>query len=886
MPQKATEIGDAREAVASATTVRELIAAQARAAPDMVAIAAPDRTPMSFARLESLVREAIGALGRMGVDRQRRVAIVLPVGPEAVTATLAVMSCAIAMPLNPKLRRAEIESALTLLDAGHVLAEPGSVAAEAASELGVPLISVSVGAAGVAGEFGIEPKVHATPAHAVRETLPSDVAVVMQTSGATGRPKRVPLTHANLLASAQSSIRTSQVGAGDRFLGAIAMYHVAGASVALVSLLGGSGMCCLPGFYGVRFLAWMAEYRPTWMYLSPPALGELLEIVRARGEAFHRGQLRFIRTGSASLSPSLMAEAEEVLGVPIIDVYGTTEASPIITCTPLPPRKRKPGSAGLPAGCEVTILGASDGPLAPGEVGEVLVRGPNVFAGYENDPEADKEAFWNGWFRTGDVGWLDEEGYLFLAGRVREMINRGGEKIFPREVEEALLAHPAILEAAVFPAPCERLSEAVAAAVVVRAGRVATEIQLRRFVARRLTDIKVPARILLVSEIPKGPGGKVQRAGLAAHFNVRIALESPSGRPPFVAPSTPIEQSLAEIWSRVLDTPSIGLHDDFFALGGDSFAAAELMAWVQKEFSASAHLLEAIGFLDSPTLAHMASVLEGAGPPAGAAKQRAHSWAIALQPRGRAPGLFMVPGIGSNPIYLLPLANRLGQERPFYALRDPRRVEERGPCTLEDMAEGCLTAIRTLQPRGPYLLAGHCFGGIIAFEIARKLAAQGETIALLVLFDTPAPHYPDFRRHWPLFAAELWRQFTIAVRMRQSTASLAKSWQGLRRHVQRRLARRRDIAVPAPASDDIIAANLRAASRFRPGEYPGRITILSSEDHIQTGSPLDRRLGWRELARGGIEVHLTPGGHLTTISDPYVGPLAERLQKLIAQSLA
>ena len=635
----------------------------------------------------------------------------------------------------------------------------------------------------------------------------------------------------------------------------------------------------------MRYLAWIEEYRPTWMFLAPAALAELVEILRIRGEAFRCDSLKFIRSGSVSLPPSLMAQAEEALGVPIIEVYGTTEAAPLITCNPLPPRKRKPGSAGLPAGCEVMILGAANGPAPPGERGEVLVRGPNVFAGYEDDPEANRDAICDGWFRTGDIGWLDDEGYLFLAGRVREMINRGGEKVFPREVEEALLAHPAIADAAVFPVPYERLSEVVGAAVVLRAGGAATEMELRRFVARRLEPGKVPARILLVNEIPNGPGGKVKRAGLAAHFDLRIASGPTSGRPPFVAPSTPVEQLLAEIWARVLGTPSIGIHDDFFALGGDSFAAAELLAGVQKEFCSSAHLLEIIGFLDSPTIAHMASVLEGASPNVGATGEPGHSWAVALQPRGRAPGVFMVPGLGSNPIYMLPLANRLGQERPFYALRDPRRVQERGFYTLEDSAEGCLNAVRTLQPHGPYLLAGHCFGGIVAFEMARKLASEGERVALLALFDTPTPHYPSFRRHWPLFAAELWRQCTMLVRRRQSKEALARSWKGLCSHVRRQLGGLRKTTGPEVPADNIRNANRRAALRYRPGDYPGRIAILSAEEHTQTGSPVDRRLGWREHASGGIEVHLVPGGHSSTFSEPYVSHLATRFQKLIEQSL-
>jgi thioesterase domain-containing protein len=368
---------------------------------------------------------------------------------------------------------------------------------------------------------------------------------------------------------------------------------------------------------------------------------------------------------------------------------------------------------------------------------------------------------------------------------------------------------------------------------------------------------------------------------------------SKSGRPPFVAPSSPAEQALAEIWSRVLDIRTVGIHDDFFQLGGDSFAAATLLAEVQKEFSASAHLLETIDFLDSPTIAHVASVLQGgsAAMP-GMQAGPGHPWAVALQPRGSNPALFVVPGIGENSIYLLPLARHLGQERPVYAFRDPRRAEERGLYSLEDVAERYVQAVRAVQPHGPYLLSGHCLGGVVAFEMAQCLVAAGEQVGLLALIETATPRYPNFTRHCSLCLAELRRQLIFFSQGRISAGRLLEGarrvgghiWRQVRRSLER-LKVRDWPGRPVEPAISVEQANLRAARWYVPRMYPGRIAILGVEDHLQTGSLLDRRLGWRELAAGGIEVHSVPGDHFTSFVEPNVRELAARLRTLANRAI-
>jgi acyl-CoA synthetase (AMP-forming)/AMP-acid ligase II len=221
-----------------------------------------------------------------------------------------------------------------------------------------------------------------------------------------------------------------------------------------------------------------------------------------------------------------LAELEEAFGAPVIESYGMTEAAHQMASNPLPPAVRKPGSVGVAAGPQIAIMGEGGALIAPGQTGEIVIRGDNVTAGYENNPDANREGFRDGWFRTGDQGILDADGYLSITGRLKEIINRGGEKISPREVDEALLDHPAVHQAVTFAFPHDRLGEEVGAAVVLREGMSATERELREFVHARLADFKAPRKILFVAEIPKGATGKLQRIGLAEKLG--LAADPPT----------------------------------------------------------------------------------------------------------------------------------------------------------------------------------------------------------------------------------------------------------------------------------------------------------------------------------------------------------------------
>ncbi|MGH7153260.1 MAG: AMP-binding protein, partial [Acetobacteraceae bacterium] len=381
----------------------------------------------------------------------------------------------------------------------------------------IPIIELIPAAGGPAGEFTLQAAapLSGTPAHpGLAEAL--DVALVLHTSGTTSRPKIVPLRHINITASAYNIGETLHLTPDDICLNIMPLFHIHGLMAAtLSSLAAGAAVSCSPGFNAFRFFSWFSEVRPTW-YTSVPTMHQAILTLAGRNEsAIKAGHLRFIRSSSSSLPPQVMATMEQTFRVPVIEAYGMTEAAHQMASNPLPPSKRYPGSVGKAAGPEIAIMDNEGNLLAAGELGEVVIRGRDVTAGYENNPEANAKAFTNGWFRTGDQGFLDADGYLRLTGRLKELINRGGEKISPIEIDVVLMDHPAVAQCLTFAMPHAMLGEEVAAAIVLAEGASAKEQELRDFVAGRLAQFKVPRKIVFLKEIPKGATGKLQRIGLA-----------------------------------------------------------------------------------------------------------------------------------------------------------------------------------------------------------------------------------------------------------------------------------------------------------------------------------------------------------------------------------
>ena len=489
-------------------------------AADALAVTAPGRPGLTFGALREHINATLAKLNGLGIGRNDRVAIVVNNGPEMATAFMACACGVASAPLNPAYRADEFEFYLSDLNAKALLVERGSTspAIEVAMKLGVRVLELVVPEGAGAGAVTLEPRdgADAAPAASPTYAQPDDVSMVLHTSGTTSRPKIVPLSQRNLCASARNIANTLQFTARDRGLNVIPLFHIHGLIAGVLApLSAGSQVFCTPGFNALKFFAWMDEAHPTW-YTAVPTMHQAI-ISRAKGnaEVIARHPLRFMRSSSSSMPPQVIAELESIFGAPLIEAYGMTEATHQMASNPLPPRVRKPGSVGLAAGPEVAIM-SEDGQLLPaGSIGEIVIRGANVTTGYENNAKANAEAFTNGWFRTGDQGQMDADGYVSLTGRLKEIINRGGEKISPREVDGLMMDHPAVAQVVTFGMPHPKLGEEVAAAVVLREGATLTERELRAFIGTRVADFKVPKKILFMAEIPKGATGKLQRIGLA-----------------------------------------------------------------------------------------------------------------------------------------------------------------------------------------------------------------------------------------------------------------------------------------------------------------------------------------------------------------------------------
>lgn len=438
--------------LSEAKSIIERIAAGSDDAP---AIGAPERPVLTHGGLKAQMRSTAETLNRLGLGRNDRIAIILPNGPEMASAFVSVAASATTAPLNPAYRAEELDFYLSDIGAKAILvgkAEAGP-SISVAEKLGIAVLRLSFDAAEPAGSFAIDgPAVG--PAKATGVAGDGDIALLLHTSGTTSRPKLVPLSHANLVASARNVASVLALTPGDRCLNIMPLFHIHGLIAAVTASLSvGASVFCTPGFSALKFFAWLAEARPSWYTAAPTMHQAILARAPRNADAVAASRLRFIRSSSASLPAQVMAELEATFRCPVIESYGMTEATHQMTSNPLPPAVRKPGSVGLAAGPEVAIMATDGNLLAAATEGEIVIRGPNVTAGYEKNPEANATAFAFGWFHTGDQGIMDGDGYVRVTGRLKEIINRGGEKISPLEVDEVLMDHPAIAQVVTFAMP-------------------------------------------------------------------------------------------------------------------------------------------------------------------------------------------------------------------------------------------------------------------------------------------------------------------------------------------------------------------------------------------------------------------------------------------------
>jgi amino acid adenylation domain-containing protein len=586
--------------------LNDLLVYYGRMAPGRKAILAPGRAPVTYGELWLRVNDVAHGLRSLGVSQGDRVAVVLPDGPQTAVAMIAVAAAAVCVPLNPGFTPDEWQRYFADLRVAALLtrADVKSASRRVAHTLGIPVIDLSPPDEG----HGVLSLVGSAARRAVSGGLaPStDDAFILLTSGTTSRPKMVPLTHASVCLSAYNAGAALALGPRDRLLSVLPLFHAHGLiSGVLAALAAGSSVVCTPGFDAAGFFGWLTEFRPTW-YTAVPAIHRAVLSAAGRHKfGAQRCSLRVIRSASSSLTPDVLGGLEALFGVPVIETYGMTEAASQIAANPL--RARKPGSAGQPAGAEIAIVDSQSRRLRTGERGEIALRGPTITRGYDNDVAATEAAFRDGWFRTGDLGYLDREGYLFIVGRIKDVINRGGEKVAPAEIEEVMLSHPDVVEAVAFSISHSRLGEDVAAAVVVRHDAEVSAHKLRDFASERLARFKVPSLIRIVPQIPKGPGGKIQRGGLAAALGITTRRARVGHGGAMVPPRSELERQLAKSWADLLELNQIGIHQDVYALGADSLTVTQMISRLRTRFGIDFSFKD---LFDAPTVAALAARLE------------------------------------------------------------------------------------------------------------------------------------------------------------------------------------------------------------------------------------------------------------------------------------
>jgi acyl-CoA synthetase (AMP-forming)/AMP-acid ligase II/thioesterase domain-containing protein/acyl carrier protein len=774
---------------------------------------------------------------------------------------LGTMAHAVAAPLNPQYTEDELRFYLTELAPRLLLVDEAidTPARGVASSLGIDTIDVRS-----LPDWSVVFACLASPG--ASEELPDskaeDVALLLHTSGTTSRPKLVPLTHANLGASACNVAATLELTADDRCLNLMPLFHIHGLVAALLaSLERGASVVCTPGFNAGEVLGWMRELQPTWYTAVPTIHRAMLD---AYSPETVTPPLRFIRSSSAALPSSTLIALEERFGVPVVEAYGMTEAAHQIASNPRSEMRRR-GSVGPASGPEVAILDGGKVTRVPHVRGEIVIRGANVMRGYVDNPEANAVSFVDAWFRTGDQGVLDRDGFLTITGRLKEIINRGGEKVAPTEVEEALLAHPDVDHAAAFAVPHRRLGEDVAAAVVLRVDSIVSRAELRRFVAMKLAPFKVPNRIVFLAEIPRGPTGKIQRIGLAERLGLDESIDDTRH---LVEPRDDVERRVIAIFSDVLhlDAP-VSVTDDFVDLGADSLHLEELLAEVETEFDRS---LPASVLFEGATPERLATMLRTDADPGDDAAL------VPIQPHGSRPPLFCIMRANTL-VTARHFVPELGPDQPVYGIWMPAMHGDTDAAGgIEEIAAACRSLVATVQERGPYYLFGYSTGGLVAYEMARQYAASGQTMGQVVMADTPypAPLPTVADRARKLFSRE--GPEAVARRLRGVTyrlplvGALPKSLppHGLEVRAEEFSA---------------IGVDLRATIRREreyvstPREASAPVVILRCRHTMEVicgGSPV---LGWEPYVDDDWEVHEVPGSHDSMIGEPHVHVLATTL---------
>jgi acyl-CoA synthetase (AMP-forming)/AMP-acid ligase II/thioesterase domain-containing protein/acyl carrier protein len=854
-------------------TVPEIVRGHARVAPAAPALVADGQDALHYVDLVRQMDRIQARLNAFGFGRGDRIATVGGNDPAAAALVVGIWGCAAAVPMNPVLSVGEFAIYLRDLkvQAVAVDAEMETAVRGVARDMGLPIFEVERIDHRVAGMIDLRsdspPREAARPGRSRLE----DLAMVLTTSGTTSHSKVVPITQRQLANKFRRTAGAYSLTASDRCLNLMPLFHAHGLFALGNELVTSGSYATLPEFSADTFFRLLESLQPTWYTGSYTFHMAIHAAAAAHAASVERSRLRFFRTASGPLDAQIVQELEALFRAPAVNNYGSTEIA-CICCTPFPPAVRKPGTVGLPGGGQVAIMGPDDQLLPQGESGEVVVDSSLDFDGYENDPVANGQCFTGKWFRTGDEGFFDEDGYLTLTGRIKDIINRGGEKITPSEVDKALTAHPDIAAAVAFPVPHATLGEEVAAAVVPAKGAALTDETLTHFLRGKLAPFKVPRHFVIVDKIPKGATGKIARKDLARALG--LVTESAAARPARADDrlATPLEAQLQGLWADVLGLRRVGLHEDFFMLGGDSLQAVDLFLRVEKEIG---RRLPRSVLFEAGTVAKMAERIEHVVP---------SPCIVSIQPKGQRPPFFCVHDGNGQVLNYRELARLIGDEQPFYGIQCRGLDAEEEPFTrIDDMAEYYIREIRKVKPAGPYYIGGYSFGGRVAYVMAQKLRAGGEEVAFLALLDVYSQsgqrrrglgswlaHHRDRIRALPpsQVPTYLWmrgRNLGEMIYMRLRLRSYSSAWNYFKS---------RGRPMPRLLRHPVLANDLIRRD-YRASPYDGDATLFKAELYAWAHS--DQHDGWHDLIKGKLEVRPISGRHFEIVKPPHVQALAREL---------
>lgn len=845
--------------VLRAQMLHQTLLQHAAARPKQEALCALDGRSVTYGELPQHLGAVQQWLVGAGIPFGQVLGLAMTNGVDMAITLLGACLHASLSPLDPDLGTAELRTILLQMGAQGILTDRAYAGklGPLATELGIPLFLLPFQEGGKPGALA-----GSGPADV---ELPPETHVLLlhRTSGTTGTSKRVPLLARNVGIQARNTAESLGLTDRDRIVNVMPIFHMHGFGCLSGTLWSGGTVVCTPGHDGQQYAERVREHRPTWFSASPTILNDILRVHRLDPLLKEEAPYRFIRSLSAAIPLGLAEEIERTMVAPLVEQYGLTEAlSPVIANQP-PPGTRKLGSIGKAFRCEVRIVDPQGVEVPAGSVGEITLKGPGVIDGYAEPAEVNAKAWFGTAFRTGDLGFVDDDGWCHITGRSKEEINRGGEKISPYEVEAALSGHPGVKVAAAFAFHHPTLGEEVALAYIPESEPVLAE-DLRRWMLGRIAAFKIPKKFLVVDALPTTATGKVKRYVLAellrelplegatetdpnVHMEpyeraVAQAFAPGSGTEvaPEILPANYIQRTVALVWGQELGLERILLTDDFFLLGGDSLSGIRICARLAEMLCCHLGLVD---LFRHPKMHDFALELSH--------QTVVPRWTnlAPIRLAGDKTPLVCVHGDEGN--YNVP--RLLHADRPFIGFmhqgEDGRGMPHR---TIHGIAQHYADELLDARPDGPYILSGFSMGGVVAFEMAQILRSRGKEVPWLVLFDARGPAF-----NW-------WRYAP-----RSKLADLRGEL--LRPRCERYLERGQ--AIPYNLRNFyIINTYRRALERYRPLPYEGKVLLIRSKQRAHEPN------GWQQLLRGEWRTHVLPGEHLTLLREPHVRAVVDLLE--------